>query len=425
MTDTMIVPALTAAQIKAMRPDDSDLSDAGENRGLRVACGKGGRRTFFYRYRSPVTGKVVQMKLGLFPSISLSEARVELKRLKELRNSGVCPSTKAKEETQAEKRARNRDASRLTVKQLVNEYLKNYIEDRTLNGKLIPGARKRKGQSETRRTLYGDAVRVLGERYADEITRKDVVDLVMEIVGRGSNVQAGNVLRELSSAYEFSIGLGKFADEFVNPALLAKSSLRQAKIKLTSNRGRRVLSDKELGVFLRWLPGSVFTPTQKNILRFTLWTGCRTGEVCTAKWCDIDLKTATWHLKDTKTGVERYVQLPQQALDFLKQLTLTTGDYPFPSQKTGLPIQQKSITEQAWQLRSTGRMVAIDHWSPHDLRRTVRTGLSRLRCPSEVAEAIVGHARSGIEGTYDLHSYENESREWLQKWADHIENLVI
>ena len=43
-----------------------------------------------------------------------------------------------------------------------------------------------------------------------------------------------------------------------------------------------------------------------------------------------------------------------------------------------------------------------------------------MGCPSEVAEAVLGHSRKGIEGTYDLHSYEAECREWLQRWADHL-----
>ena len=50
------------------------------------------------------------------------------------------------------------------------------------------------------------------------------------------------MLRELSLAYEFAIGLGRFDDSYANPALLAKSSLRQTRIKLTNERGTRVLS---------------------------------------------------------------------------------------------------------------------------------------------------------------------------------------
>jgi integrase len=415
---------LTSAAISSMKPNNKDLADVGENRGLRVTCANAGTKSFFYRYTSPVTNKLTQIQIGRFPSTTLAGARVKLKEFKNIRRADRCPAQELKEAKQKELEEQNKASSKMTVRDVVDLYLKQYIEDRFVDGKKIAGARIKKGQSETRRTLYGDAVLVLGDRFADEVTRKDIVNMTMAIVERGSNVQGGNLLRELSAAYEYSIGLEKFSDEFANPALLAKNSLRQAKVRLTSKRGQRVLSDKELTKFLQWLPGCSFTPTQKNILRFTLWTACRTGEICGAEWEDIDLDKAIWHLKATKTEVERYVQLPQQAVDFLKQLKLVTGKYLFPSMKTGLPIQQKSLTEQAWHMRRDERMIDIDHWVPHDLRRTVRTGLSRLGCPSEVAEAALGHARTGIEGTYDLHKYESECKVWLQKWSDYMNSLL-
>lgn len=69
-------------------------------------------------------------------------------------------------------------------------------------------------------------------------------------------------------------------------------------------------------------------------------------------------------------------------------------------------------------------MLDIEAWTPHDLRRTVRTGLSRLGCPNEVAEAILGHSRSGIEGTYDLHKYEKECAQWLQVWSGYLDESL-
>ena len=420
---------LSSRTVEVMKPGDKIKADTGENTGLRVKCGATGVKTFFYRYTSPITSKLVQVKIGHFPETSLAEARLKLHELKQIRRQGRCPRTEAREQQQQEKeqeKARVEPVEKLfTVKDLVELYLTQYIEDRkSPNGRIIAGARKPKGQSETRRTLYGDAIPKLGEMPANVVTRKAVVDMIMAIVQRGANVQAGNVLRELSAAYEFAIGLGYFSDEFANPAILAKASLRQAKVKLTHQRGKRVLSDTELATLLKWLPGSDYTATQKNVLRFTLWTGCRTGEVCNAAWKDIDLKKRTFHIRESKTEVERYVQLPRQAVEFLKTLRLTTGDYPFPSQKTRLPIQQKQLTEQAWRMRVSNKMVDLPAWTPHDLRRSVRTGLSRLQCTNEVAEAVLGHSRKGIEGTYDLHRYETECRQWLQKWADHLDALI-
>lgn len=426
---------LSSRTVEAMKPGDKIKADTGENNGLRVKCGTTGVKTFFYRYKSPVTDKLIQVKIGSFPETSLAEARVKLQELKQIRRQGRCPATEAKEQRQREKEQVLESEQEqvelaqksFSVEDLVELYLTQYIEDRkSPSGKIIAGARKPKGQSETRRTLYGDVIPKLGEQPANTITRKQVVDMIMSIVQRGANVQAGNVLREFSAAYEFAIGLGHFSDEFANPALLAKASLRQAKVKLTHQRGKRVLSDSELAELLKWLPSSDYTNTQKNVLRFTLWTGCRTGEVCNAAWQDIDLENQTFHIKESKTDVERYVQLPHQAVEFLRALRLTTGDFLFPSQKTRLPIQQKQLTEQAWRMRQVGTMLKLSQsWTPHDLRRTVRTGLSRLQCPNEVAEAVLGHSRKGIEGTYDLHRYEPECKEWLQKWADHLDSLLV
>ena len=80
-------------------------------------------------------------------------------------------------------------------------------------------------------------------------------------------------------------------------------------------------------------------------------------------------------------------------------------------------VQTKYRAEQLW-------LENMDDWNPHDLRRTVRTGLSRLGCPTDIAEAVLGHSKKGIEGTYNLHNYEAECAEWLQKWADHLDSLM-
>ncbi len=429
MTTVHSTKPLSSRTVEVMKPGDKIKADTGENAGLRVKCGATGVKTFFYRYTSPITEKLVQVKIGNFPETTLAEARLKLQGLKQIRRQGRCPRTEANEQQKLEKEQEKKLAEQVeksfTVEDLIELYLTQYIEDRKVpNGQVIAGARKPKGQSEVRRTLYGDAIPQLGKLQADAVARKTVVDMIMAIVHRGANVQAGNVLREFSAAYEFAIGLGKLSDEFANPALLAKSSLRQARVRLTSQRGKRVLSDAELAMLLKWMPGSDYTVTQKNVLQFALWTGCRTGEICNAAWRDIDLENQTFHIRESKTEVERYVQLSSQAIGFLTALRLTTGEYLFPSQKTRLPIQQKQLTEQAWRMRKSDRMVDLPAWTPHDLRRSVRTGLSRLQCPAEVAEAVLGHSRKGIEGTYDLHRYEVECKYWLQKWADHLDSLV-
>jgi hypothetical protein len=58
------------------------------------------------------------------------------------------------------------------------------------------------------------------------------------------------------------------------------------------------------------------------------------------------------------------------------------------------------------------------------LRRTVRTRLASLRVPDTVAELVIGHARQGLAGVYDRHSYLEEKREALDLWAARLRDIV-
>ena len=189
---------LSVRAIEAMRPGDKVKTDGAENAGLRVSCGSSGLKTFTYRYLSPETGKLVQVKIGNFPGVKLAEARLELSKMKELRAKGICPKAERDRQLQAEKEAKAAKAeaeavAAYTVTDLVEQYLTEVIEDRSVTDprtgekKRVPGARKPKGQWEVRRTLHNDVVRVLGERPAAEVKRKDVVDLIKEILDRGGN----------------------------------------------------------------------------------------------------------------------------------------------------------------------------------------------------------------------------------------------
>lgn len=432
---------LSDLAIKRMKKGQDDLLDAGENYGLRVTKGKTGKTSFIYRYKSPIDGRVKQFKIGEYPAISLAEARLELGRLKALRSKGGCPATlKKAHNAQRQTRVSSEGKSDITVLQIAERYLSDYIEDKYDNkGKLIrSGARQIKGQREVRNLLVGSPsslgrkdgaelrpmfVELIGKEVRlSQLTHKHILDAVMVVIDRGANVSAGNMLREFSAAIDFSIG-DWLPDDFVNPCYQAKAMLSRKNIKVSSSRRKRVLNDSELAQLLNWLPSSKYTPTQKAVLQFTLMTGCRTGEVVSAEWRDIDLERGLWNLKANKSDTPRDVQLCAQAVEFLTQLKRITGDYVFPSQKTGKPIQQKSLTEQAWHMRRAGNMLDIDPWTPHDLRRSVRTGLARLGCPEPVSEAILGHDKSGIEAVYNLHKYSSEARLWLQRWNDHLDVL--
>jgi integrase len=448
---------LSTTRINALKPSN-EIGDTGENAGLRISCTKSGVKTFFYRYRSPHANKIKRVTIGVYipdvrsqdleqpmgkKKLGLSAARQVLVSLKADRKAGICPATRLKEENRD--REQQEISQRLTMKALVEVYLSQHIEDHlSTNSMQIKGVRKLKGQKETRRTLEAvvgrDAPTDFGNRLAIDVTHIDIKNLISSIIARGSQVQAGRVLAELNLAFGFVIGRPEpmknapyqqwkpyLVEEYVNPCLQAKAYFKRQKTKLTSTKGKRAFDDNEIRLFLEWLPISGFSPISRHALMISILTGVRTGEVVGAVKTDFNLLNGTWFLKDTKTYIDRYVQLSRQAIEYLMPILEdadNTTSYLLPSSRTGKPQWQKQLSEQAWHIRKHDRMLNIPHWTAHDLRRTCRTGLARLKCPGEVGEAILGHTLEGIEGTYNLHRYEEECAFWLQKWADHLDILL-
>ncbi|AJR07558.1 site-specific integrase [Photobacterium gaetbulicola] len=423
MAKTKDIKSLTDREIRNLKAGER-LTDHGDHIGLRIEKGSKGLTSFFYRYRHPKNGKIKQLKLGVYPEMSLSEARVELLLLKSKRASGIDPQSYLNEQKVLNESIDGQEKPIFTINQMVELYLQEKIEDRRdASGRIVSGSRIKKGQKETRRTLERDVIEKIGRLDAEKLGRAEITELVLGIVDRGAPVQAGNVLRELYLAYEYSIGRGRFDEDFTNPAFKAKNALKSSGIKLASQRGKRAFTDDELRKFLLWLPESSLSHTVKNIFLFTLWTGCRTGELCEAEWEHVDFDKGTLFLPSTKTGTSRYVQLPKQALAWLMSNKILGGKYLFPSQKTNQALNQDHLSSSTWHLRQRDEMLDIEHWTPHDLRRTVRTGLARLKVREEVAEAVIGHTKQGIAGTYNLHRYEDECREALQLWADHMDMI--
>jgi hypothetical protein len=68
--------------------------------------------------------------------------------------------------------------------------------------------------------------------------------------------------------------------------------------------------------------------------------------------------------------------------------------------------------------------VTLPRFVNHDIRRTVRSQLSRLKVAEEAREAVLAHARPGIKGTYDLYDYLDEKREALELWAARLKLIT-
>ena len=395
--------ALTETNIRKL--SSGTITGAGAYKGLRFVRKKGQPGKFEYRYRMDEQ-RIGQIKIGDYGAYSLVEAQTAFLALKRMKNEGIDPQNHKKHLKQLAKQEKKQQTlENYTVGQMVEHYLEEKVSKRKL-----------KGQNEARRMFDVDVLPRLKNIHVGKLTRNAVYECVMLIAKRGATRQAQCTVREIKAAIEHAIDAGRIK-EMINPA---------NRITIEHNeKPKFVFDDGRLKQLLSWLPSSSLSDNVKRAMLLQLLTGCRGAEVVSAKWDAIDLKAAKWRLDETKTkaSVGRSVQLSRQAVALLAEIKLEnrSSKYAFPNPRN--PNQHIAQKQLSWQLDKHRDECPVQGWTPHDLRRTVRTSLARLNCPSEIAETILGHTLGGVEGVYNLYKYEAQSAEWLQTWADHIDTL--
>jgi integrase len=189
----------------------------------------------------------------------------------------------------------------------------------------------------------------------------------------------------------------------------------------------RAFSEEELQAFLQNLDDACRFQRLPHILRVLLLTLQRRSELALAEWREVDLKAKTWTIPDAhaKAGRGHVVPLSGWAAEELEKLKVMAGTsrYVLPNGDESAPIDPKYITRSVARCLKRFKRHGVGAFTPHDLRRSGRTGLARLGVKVDVAERVLNHARERMEATYDVHDYLAEKREALEKWAKYLADL--
>lgn len=190
----------------------------------------------------------------------------------------------------------------------------------------------------------------------------------------------------------------------------------------TRRKGLAFEGDK-LTTFVQAIPDNV----NGWALRLHLMTGVRPGELCGAAWCELDETNGTWTIpaERTKTGSEYTITLPAQAWELLRRIRENTQQsaFVFPAARgSDHPIPYQTYRAWLWRVLDTIQ-VPRGIFKPHDLRRTMRSGLASLGVRFEVAERAINHKLPGMAEIYDRNDYANERKAALAQWADYLDGL--
>jgi integrase len=251
-----------------------------------------------------------------------------------------------------------------------------------------------------------------GEKPITEITRRDVVETIEAIADSGRLGTARKIHAYVSKLFSWAIARSILeASPCVKPgALLGAAVGRQ-----------RVLNEAEIRAV--WKAAEGLGYPARPFVRLLLLTGQRLREVAEMSWNEVDLEKALWTIpaERMKGNAAHEVPLAPAAVEILKNLPCWTGGYVFSTTGGKRPISGFSKMKT----RIDGAIAEpIAPWRFHDLRRTMRTGLSALPIPNNVAELCIAHAQPGLHQVYDRHSYRDEKRRAFELWAARVAEIV-
>ena len=400
---------LVATRVATLAPGTyTDPGQTGLQLRVREKTG-GSSRTWLLRFK--FKGEETRIALGHFPDTTLDAARGEARRLRELAAQGIDPR-------RAQSRRRQRlaplpassapvkPADRHTVEFLASEFQERYLRPN----------RKRPEYAEW--LLKRDALPAWCNRDARTITPAEVVELLDGIVDRGAPVLANRTAAVLSQMFRFGIQR-RIVDQ--NPVQLLMRPGGREKPR------ERVLTDDELRVFLADPMGCTRYPKLAYAMTILLLTGQRRGELARAKWPEIDFDEKTWTIPDenSKTGRGHVVPLTDWAVEEFQALKrLAVGSrWVLPTEDGDESAAPALLTRGLARCLPRFKARGVSEFNLHDLRRTCRTGLAALKIEPHIAERVLNHAQPGVAGVYDRHTYLDEKRAALEKWAAHVRGL--
>lgn len=369
--------------------------------GLKVT--PAGSKVFVFQYRLGGRGaKVRRYTIGKLGAFTPDRARSEAERLARLVAQGIDP--------QREKVERQRQAVVLAF----DSYLDRFERDRLK-------VRWKASSDEVRAMLDRYALPVLKDKPLPDITRADLSAVLVPVRDRPAS--ASKLFAVLRHLFKWAVSEGD----------LAHSPMDGMKAPQGPADRDRYLSDDELALVWRASEGIdyPFGP----LVCLLILTGARRDEVSGLSWDELRQREALWSMPAARAKNGNAAETPLSSLAMAEISTL--ADKPEKWPRRGLLFSTTGKTPVSGYSRAKKRLdaeivglndgEALDHWTFHDLRRTLATGMQRLGVRFEVTESILNHvsgSRSGVAGIYQRHDWAPEKKAALQAWSDHIERLL-
>jgi integrase len=389
--------SLSDAKVRNAKPQDKPYKIT-DGEGMFLLVHPSGSK--YWRLKYHFAGREKLLALGVYPDVSLADAREKRAQARKALAAGNDPGEVKKE------------VKRQTVAKTANTFEIIALEWFEKRKHEWAGSSARTMKIRLDRYL----IPTMGHRPIAEITAPDVLAMLRGIESRGTLDTAKRVMQACGQIFMYAIATGR-AER--NPV----PDLRGA-LKAPVTKHHSYLQATELPEFLRKLGAYDGSGQTRLALRLLLLTFVRTNELRAAEWVEIDFAKAEWRIPAERMKMKELhiVPLSHQVIALLRELQGYTGNrqYLFPNQHN--PV---SFMSENTMLYALYRMGYHSRTTGHGFRSTASTILNEHGFTPDVIERQLAHGeRNKVRAAYNHAQYLPERRKMMQWWADYLDTRL-
>jgi len=388
---------LSDTAIRKAKPSEKPtrLFDGG---GLYLEVATSGGKLWRLKYR--FDGKEKRLALGVYPDVSLAQARTARDAARKLLAQETDPG-----EYRKTQRAAKADRASNSFEAVGREWVAKYSPSwaTSHSAKVI-------------KRLENDVFPWIGRKPISEISPPDVLKVLHRIEGRGAHDTAHRALQNCGQVFRYGVATGRVLSD---PCRDLRGALRPLK----HEHFAAITDPKAVGALLRAIDAFRGTFVVQCALRLAPMFFVRPGELRKAEWAEFNLDKAEWRYLVTKTKTEHLVPLASQAVAILRDLYAQTGErrYVFPGRDPKKPMSDAAINAA---LRRMGYDTKTEI-TGHGFRAMARTILhEEMSFAPELVEHQLAHrVPDALGAAYNRTKFIKERRVMMQKWATYLEKL--
>ena len=371
-----------------------------DGRGLYLEVTPRGGKYWRLKYR--FGGKEKRLSLGVYPDVSLKEARRRCEDARRLLTREIDPS----EHRQALKAAREQQVSNsfeAVAREWFTKHAPNWADSHS---------------SRIINRLERDVFPWIGGKAVATVTTSQLLSVVRRVEERGALETAHRALRNCGQVFRYAVATGRARTD---PSVVLRGALPPVK----GGHFAALTDPQKVGSLLRVLDGYEGSLIVRCALRLAPLVFVRPGELRRAEWSDFDLESGEWHFTVSKTDTQHLVPLSRQSVEILRELYPLTGHgrYVFPSGRT--PKGDRPMSENAV-LAALRRMgIGKEEMSGHGFRAMARTLLDEVLGfrPDYIEHQLAHVVRDPLGRAYNRTAHLPQRRQMMQAWADYLDRL--